>query len=192
MVELHDVHSTAAKEALELYKLSFSSPAEPPDRQIQRLMQKGFYRTLVMYNEEGLVIACAFTLELPSSSVYHVDYFCVRPGMRGGGIGTKFFNSMVEFFKNDAKFSYITLESETRMVPYYLKLKCTDMQVQSDSFGDDKYYLLYFALRPSSDPAPSPSPSSALASSSFADGLAQVVVDVKTALHDAAVFVAVC
>lgn len=25
------------------------------------------------------------TIELPHSNVYHVDYFCVRPGMRGGG-----------------------------------------------------------------------------------------------------------
>eukprot|EP00026_Physarum_polycephalum_P014297 Phypoly_transcript_14795.p1 GENE.Phypoly_transcript_14795~~Phypoly_transcript_14795.p1 ORF type:complete len:158 (+),score=39.64 Phypoly_transcript_14795:408-881(+) len=157
-------------------------------------MQKGFYRTLVMYNEEGLVIACAFTLELPSSSVYHVDYFCVRPGMRGGGIGTKFFNSMVEFFAHDAKYPYITLESATNMIPYYLKLKCTDMHVQSDEFGDDKYYLLYFrlspppSLAPSSESTPAPSP----VPSPFDSNLEKVVVDLKTVLHDAAVFVAVC
>jgi len=175
VVELQDPSCVAAQQALELYRVSFSSPAEPPDSQIEKLMQKGFYRTLVMYNEDGLVIACAFTIELPHSAVYHVDYFCVRPGMRGGGIGTKFFNAMVDFFKGDAKYPYITLESETRMVPYYLKLKCTDMQVPSDSFGDDKYYLLFFRL---GEQLPSPP---------IEEGLDKVVVDLKGVLHLATV-----
>jgi hypothetical protein len=106
------------------------------------------------------------------------------------GIGTKFFNSMVDFFSLDGKYPYVTLESETRMIPYYLKLKCTDMHVQSDSFGDDKYFLLYFHLSPSStsDAVPSPTPTT----TSPLDGLEKVVVDLKTVLHDAAVFVAVC
>jgi len=175
VVELHDLSGVAARQALELYRVSFSSPAEPPDTQIEKLMHKGFYRTLVMYNEEGLVIACAFVVELTHSAVYHVDYFCVRPGMRGGGIGSKFFKSMVEFFKREAKYSYITLESETRMVPYYLKLNCADMHVQSDSFGDDKYYLLHFRLSESAQPI---------------DGLDQVVIDLKGVLHLAAVYIA--
>jgi GNAT superfamily N-acetyltransferase len=192
VVELHDTRGEAAKQALELYRLSFSSPAEPPDDQIERLMHKGFYRTLVMYNEEGLVIACAFTIELPCSSVYHVDYFAVRPGMRGGGIGTKFFNSMVDFFRNEAKYPCITLESETRMVPYYLKLKCTDMQVQSDSFGDDKYFLLCYHLTP---PSPAPNPlhdTTDTSTLSSPTDWEQVVKDLKDTLNNAAVFVAFC
>lgn len=177
MVELCDPNSTACRQALELYRASFSSPAEPPDIQIAKLMQKGFYRTLAMFNDEGLVIACAFAIELPQSDVYHVDYFCVRPGMRGGGIGSKFFNGMVDLFKNEAKYPYITLESETRMVPYYLKLKCVDMKVQSDSFGEDKYYLLFVSLvQECANP--------------IENGLEQVVTDLKGVLHMAAVLVA--
>lgn len=116
-------------------------------------------------------------MELPQSDVYHVDYFCVRPGMRGGGIGSKFFNGMVDFFKSEVKYPYITLESETRMVPYYLKLNCVDMKVQSDSFGEDKYFLLFFRLV---SECPNP----------IEDGLDQVVVDLKGVLHMAAVLVA--
>jgi len=140
-------------------------------------MQKGFYRTLAMFNDDGLVIACAFVVELPQSDVYHVDYFCVRPGMRGGGIGSKFFNGMVDLFKSEAKYPYITLESETRMVPYYLKLKCVDIKVQSDSFGEDKYYLLFFRLVGE-------------CANPIENGLEQVVTDLKGVLHMAAVLVA--
>jgi len=178
VVELIDPSGLAAQQALELYRVSFASPAEPPDVQIERLMQKGFYRTLAMFNDEGLVIACAFVVELPQSDVYHVDYFCVRPGMRGGGIGSKFFNGMVEFFKGEAKYPYITLESETRMVPYYLKLNCVDMHVQSDSFGEDKYYLLFFRLSEGECVNP------------IENSLDKVVVDLKGVLHMAAVLVA--
>ena len=60
MVELIDPDAPAAREALELYRVSFSSPAEPPDTQIDQLMHKGFYRLLVTYNEEGAVLACAY------------------------------------------------------------------------------------------------------------------------------------
>lgn len=73
VAELHDVRGEAAQQALELYRLSFSSPAEPPDNQIARLMHKGFYRTLVMYNEEGLVIACAFVC---ISYLLRISYMC--------------------------------------------------------------------------------------------------------------------
>ena len=60
-------------------------------------------------------------LELFTSGVYHVDYFCVRPGLRGNGVGTKFFQALAEHFRQEGRFSLLTLESETRMVPYYLK-----------------------------------------------------------------------
>lgn len=97
--------------------------------------------------------------------------------MRGGGIGSKFFNGMVDFFKSEAKYPYITLESETRMVPYYLKLKCVDMKVQSDTFGEDKYFLLFFRLvEECADP--------------IENGLDKVVTDLKGVLHMAAVLVA--
>jgi hypothetical protein len=100
---------------------------------------------------------------------------------------------MVEFFTREAKYPYITLESATSMIPYYLKLKCTDMHVQSDSFGDDKYYLLYFHLSSSTPALSSESPSTTSpVPLSFDSGLEKVVVDLKTVLHDAAVFVAVC
>jgi len=92
-------------------------------------------------------MACAFVMELPNSDVYHLDYFCVHPGFRGGGIGSKFFNGMVDFFKQEHKYPFLTLESETNLVPYYTnKLHCIDPHVQSDTFEDHHYYLLYTPL----------------------------------------------
>lgn len=58
--ELLDPDETASRQALELFKVSFSSPAEPPYTHIDHLLHNGFYRLFVMFNEDGLVIACAY------------------------------------------------------------------------------------------------------------------------------------
>jgi len=181
VVELRDPDDPAAREALELYRVSFSSPAEPPYTQIDQLMRRGFYRLLVTFNEEGAVIACAYIIELSNSGVYHLDYFCVKPGSRGGGIGSKFFNGVAAFLKREHNHPYLTLESETSLVPYYLKQHCTDPHVQSDSHEDHKYYLLYLTLT-HDDVAPTKT-------DEFEASLDKVVADLKGTLHLASVFV---
>lgn len=181
MVELIDPGAPAAREALELYRVSFSSPAEPSDTQIDQLMHKGFYRLLVTYNEEGAVLACAYIIELSNSDVYHLDYFCVKPGSRGGGIGAKFFHAVADFLKRERKHPYLTLEAETKLVPYYLKQNCTDPHVQSDSHEEHKYYLLY---KPLDDVAAARDDVAR-----FEGALDKVVADLKGTLHLASVFV---
>lgn len=181
VVELLDPEDPAAREALELYRVSFSSPAEPPYTQIDQLMHKGFYRLLVMFNEEGSVIACAYIIELPNNDVYHLDYFCVKPGSRGGGIGSKFFNGTVDFLKRERRYSYFTLESETQLVGYYHKLHCTDPHVQSDTFGDHTYYLLYMPLDDVTTATDD-------VRTRFEAELDKVVADIKGTLHLAAMF----
>lgn len=146
MVEFSDPGGPAALAALELYRLSFSSPAEPPYTHIDTLTQRGFYRLLGMFDEEGVVVACGYVIELSSSGVYHLDYFCVNPNCRGGGIGTKFFNGAVEFLKRDGKYPFLTLECDTKLVSYYTKLRCVNPRVQSDSYEDHTYYLMYAPL----------------------------------------------
>jgi len=186
-----EVEDGLSGQVLELYNISFGSPAEPPERHIAKLMRCKFYRVFAMVNEEGLVIACAFVLELFKSQVYHVDYFCVRPGLRGNGVGTKFFQALVVVFQQEGRFPFLTLESETRMVPYYLKQCCVDLHVQSDSYEDLKWFLMVKPL--SCDLTPdllssdtfTPSP---LFSSTppMRDVLHGVVVELKNVLADAA------
>jgi len=95
-----------------------------------------------MENEASVVIACAFVLELQSSGVYHLDYFCVHPEYRGNGIGSKFFQGMVDYFKWEGKYPLLTLESETNMIPYYIKQGCLNSSIQSDKYEELTWYLL--------------------------------------------------
>lgn len=185
---------TFSRQVLELYTISFACPAEPPERHIAKLMRCHFYRVFVMVNEEDVVIACAFVLELFESfdlfksGVYHVDYFCVRPGLRGNGVGTKFFQGLAELFRLEGRFPLLTLESETRMIPYYLKQACVDLRVQSDHWEDQTWFLL---VKPLTCDLP---PDLILMDSSVAtqsapdvrDVLRGVVVELKSVLADAA------
>jgi len=95
-----------------------------------------------MENDAGIVIACAFVLELVNSGVYHLDYFCVHPEYRGNGIGSKFFTGMVDCLKSERKYPLLTLESETKMVSYYLRQGCWNLDIQSDHYQDMTWYLL--------------------------------------------------
>jgi len=183
--ELLDADDDFSRQVLELYTLSFACPAEPPERHIAKLMRCHFYRVFVMINEEDVVIACAFVLELFKSGVCHVDYFCVRPGLRGNGVGTKFFQSLAEHIRQENRFSFLTLESETRLIPYYLKQACVDLHVQSDYYEDLKWFLLVKPL--SCDFTPDLVVDGALLSShTLCDVLNGVIVELKNVLADAA------
>jgi len=178
-----DVEDHLSRQVLELYTISFSCPAEPPERHIAKLMRCRFYRVFVMVNEDDVVIACAFVLELSKLGVYHIDYFCVRPGLRGNGVGTKFFQSLAEFFRQEGRFSLLTLESETRMIPYYLKQGCEDLCVQSDCYEDLKWYLLLKVLSCDLDPDLI---SSLTTTPPVCDVLHVVVAELKATLANAA------
>lgn len=195
-----EVEDQLSGQVLELYTISFGSPAEPHERHIAKLMRCHFYRVFVMVNEDGIVIACAFVLELSKSQVYHVDYFCVRPGLRGNGVGTKFFQALADLFQQEGRFPFLTLESETRMVPYYLKQACVDLHIQSDHYEELKWFLLMKPL--SCDLPPDLTESSIFSletadhSSTFSSPLQStmgavlrgVVVELKNVLADAALF----
>jgi len=182
--ELVDAEDHFSRQVLELYTISFACPAEPPERHIAKLMRCHFYRVFVMVNEEDVVIACAFVLELFKSGVYHVDYFCVRPGLRGNGVGTKFFQALAELFKLEGRFPLLTLESETRLVPYYLKQECTDLHVQSDHWEDKKWFLLVKPLT-CDLPPDRVLESFTTAPPSLQDVLHGVVIELKSVLADA-------
>jgi len=95
-----------------------------------------------MENEDGVIIACAFVLELMHSGVYHLDYFCVHPEYRGNGIGSKFFHGMADYFQSEGKYPLLTLESETKMIPYYIRQGCWNLSIQSDKYEEMTWYLL--------------------------------------------------
>jgi len=126
--------------------MSFSCPAEPPERQIAKLMRFHFYRVLTMMDGDGLVVAAAFVLELRNTGVYHVDYLCVRPGLRGNGIGSQFLRAVIDFLQRDGKYDLVTLESETRMIPWYIKHGLLDLSVKSDMYEDLTWFLLTIPL----------------------------------------------
>jgi len=181
--ELVDAENELSRQVLELYTLSFACPAEPPERHIAKLMRCHFYRVFVMCNEDGLVIACAFVLELVGSGVYHVDYFCVRPGLRGNGVGTKFFQALAEHFRREGRCDLLTLESETRMVPYYLKQACIDYGVQSDHYEELKWFLL---VKPLSYELPPDLAGHEAEKHAFVEIMQEVVVELKSTLAHAA------
>jgi len=166
--------------------MSFACPAEPTERHIAKLMRCHFYRVFAMTNEEGLVIACAFVLELIKTGVCHLDYFCVRPGLRGNGVGTKFFHALVELFRAEGNFPFLTLESETRMIPYYLKQACVDLHVESDHYEELKWFLLVKPLICDLPPDIVETERSPSSGSYVRNVLQEVVVDLKSVLADAA------
>jgi len=173
-------------QVLELYTLSFACPAEPTERHIAKLMRCHFYRVFVMTNEEDVVIACAFVLELIKTGVCHLDYFCVRPGLRGNGVGSKFFHALAEQFRAEGNFPFLTLESETRMIPYYLKQACLNLHVQSDHYEELKWFLLVKPLTCDLPPDLSGADCTSTSVASVREVLEGVVVNLKTVLADAA------
>ncbi|GAM20127.1 hypothetical protein SAMD00019534_033020 [Acytostelium subglobosum LB1] len=148
--EVFNAEDDACVQALQLYTLSFLSPYEPSERQIAKLVRSHFYRIIVMEDQNNLVVACAFVIEQHHSNTYHIDYLCVRPGMRGAGYGGKFFQYLMEFFRAERRYPMVTLESETKMVSWYLKQKVLHLHVQSDHVEQDgetlRWWLLMFPL----------------------------------------------
>eukprot|EP01113_Clastostelium_recurvatum_P033907 TRINITY_DN4539_c0_g1_i2.p1 TRINITY_DN4539_c0_g1~~TRINITY_DN4539_c0_g1_i2.p1 ORF type:complete len:167 (-),score=42.96 TRINITY_DN4539_c0_g1_i2:30-530(-) len=109
-------------------------------------MHNHFYRVFYMVDPKGVVVACALVVELAQTSSYHIDYFCVRPGMRGGGLGGRFFQRLVSYLEAESKFTMITLESELKMIPWYIKQGCLDWEVVSDTYGEQTWHLLMVPL----------------------------------------------
>jgi len=138
---------------LELYSSWFHAPVEPSaDRILSRITQR-FYRVLYVMHKTGVVVSCAFIVEHPQTGVYHLDYLCVRPGMCGGGLGSRFFKSIVKILSAESKYDLLTLESDRSLIPWYLKLGCLNLDVESDREGDFKWYLLVHPLGYNSLPA---------------------------------------
>lgn len=131
-------HDKCCQEALLLYSQSFFPPSEPPQSQIHQLVLSHFYRVLVMENENQEVIACALVVELHEFNCYHIDYLCVRADQRGGGIGGKFFKQIADFLRSEQRYQMITLESETKMVGWYLKQGVLHLGIQSDQLEDEE------------------------------------------------------
>eukprot|EP01132_Coremiostelium_polycephalum_P002211 gene2211-2726_t len=137
-------------QALQLYTQSFFPPAEPPERQISQLVRSHFYRVIVMRDEHDEVVACAFLIEMHEFNCYHIDYLCVRPDQRGNGIGGKFFKQLADHLRSEQRYLFITLESETNMVGWYLKQSVLHLNVQSDKLEENgvlrKWWLLVVPL----------------------------------------------
>ncbi|EFA76377.1 C-terminal CASP domain-containing protein [Heterostelium album PN500] len=144
--EVFDPDDEGCIQALQLYALSFLSPYEPSERQIARLVRSHFYRIIVMEDHNKLVVACAFIVEHHEYNTYHIDYLCVRPGMRGAGHGGKFFQQLMTYLRYEQRYPMVTLESETKMVGWYLKLKVLHLNVESDSVEQDGETLRWWLL----------------------------------------------
>ncbi|KAM9991940.1 hypothetical protein ACTFIZ_012601 [Dictyostelium cf. discoideum] len=120
------------KQALEMYGSSFFEPTEPGKNHLHVLCNRGLYRMMVMEDDKGLVLACAFIVEVHAYKSYHMDYLAVRPGIRGGGLGGKFFKQLTTHLRNEQKYLIITFESEPKLVPWYLRMSCLHLNVVSD------------------------------------------------------------
>ncbi|KAN0040909.1 hypothetical protein ACTFIV_003445 [Dictyostelium citrinum] len=120
------------KQALEMYGQSFFEPTEPGKNHLHTLCNRGLYRMMVMEDDKGLVLACAFIVEVHAYKSYHMDYLAVRPGIRGGGLGGKFFKQLTTHLRNEQKYLIITFESEPKLVPWYLRMSCLHLNVVSD------------------------------------------------------------
>ncbi|EGG18413.1 adenylate cyclase domain-containing protein [Cavenderia fasciculata] len=160
--EVKDLGDRGCKEALELYSQSFFTPCEPSERHISQLVQHHFYRVIVMEEEsiaeDGtvssiMVVACAFIIEIDEFRAYHLDYFCVHPSMRGNGVGGKFFHRLQDHLREDKikRYQLVTLESETKMVGWYLKQNAIHLNVESDHLLEDgaelrTWWLLFVPL----------------------------------------------
>ncbi|EGC31593.1 hypothetical protein DICPUDRAFT_156527 [Dictyostelium purpureum] len=134
------------KQALQLYSQSFFEPTEPSVNHIANLARSHFYRILIMEDENQKVLACAFIVEIHEYKCYHIDYLCVRPDSRGGGLGGKFFKQLSNYLRTEQRYLMITLESETKMVGWYLKQSCLHLNVMSDQFTDETGETLYWWL----------------------------------------------
>lgn len=53
-------HDDGFKQALEMYGSSFFEPTEPGKNHLHTLCNRGLYRMMVMEDDKGLVLACAF------------------------------------------------------------------------------------------------------------------------------------
>eukprot|EP01112_Ceratiomyxa_fruticulosa_P012715 TRINITY_DN3536_c0_g1_i5.p1 TRINITY_DN3536_c0_g1~~TRINITY_DN3536_c0_g1_i5.p1 ORF type:complete len:174 (+),score=28.31 TRINITY_DN3536_c0_g1_i5:1021-1542(+) len=131
---------------MELFSVSFPPPIEPPVMQIASRVSNGFYRVLYMALSDGTVIAMALIVDLKKTGAFHLDYFCVRPGLRGGGIGSLFFKEVVQYLAKERKYSMLTLEAKKELTTWYTRQGCFNFEVQSDEFGAFKWYMLMIPL----------------------------------------------
>ncbi|KAN0040502.1 hypothetical protein ACTA71_008839 [Dictyostelium dimigraforme] len=138
------------KQALEMYGQSFFEPTEPGKNHLHTLCNKGLYRMMVMEDDKGLVLACAFIVEVHAYKSYHMDYLAVRPGIRGGGLGGKFFKQLTTHLRNEQKYLIITFESEPKLVPWYLRMSCLHLNVISDqvTYEDGKTEFWWLLVVP--------------------------------------------
>lgn len=156
------------KETLEMYTSTFLGKDEFTSNEITVMMKLGIYRLFILYQHDlplingqpRSVAAYMFVANYRRQKVYHIEYFAVSPSLRGKGIGSVMFHSIVNLLEIEAKRNdftvMLTLECEQHLLSFYSRLGMLNSQLKPNDWkvmhgGKEQVISYYYMIKPLND-----------------------------------------
>jgi len=116
-----------------LFASTFHGEVDPIVATVNEFVQSGKYQILALVDKsDRSVIGGAILGDIRGvhQDVVILEYFFVNPEKRGKGIGTKWFNTLLDYLKEHTTYKYMILECVESLIGFYSRLGAVDTAIQ--------------------------------------------------------------
>lgn len=112
-----------------LFASTFHGEVDPTVATVNEFVQSGKYKILALVDrQDNSVVGGAILGDITGihKDVVILEYFFVNPEKRGKGIGSKWFNTLVGYLKDNTTYKYMILECVENLIGFYNRLGAVD------------------------------------------------------------------
>jgi len=112
-----------------LFASTFHGEVDPCVATVTEYVQSGKYKILALVDkQDNSVIGGAILGNITGVhlDVVILEYFFVNPLKRGKGIGSKWFNTLTDYLKENTTYKYMILECVENLIGFYARLGAVD------------------------------------------------------------------
>jgi GNAT superfamily N-acetyltransferase len=112
-----------------LFASTFHGEVDPSVATVSEFVQSGKYQILALVDKsDRSVIGGAILGDIRGvhNDVVILEYFFVNPEKRGKGIGSKWFNTLLDYLKEHTTYKYMILECVESLIGFYTRLGAVD------------------------------------------------------------------
>jgi GNAT superfamily N-acetyltransferase len=157
LVRIENPKSNLFKHALEVYAQTFTNDADTPVERVREYVRERRYFILALpdLEDENKIVACAILAEvmIPRGDCVVLEYLFVDPERSGKGVGTKFFEQLLEYLRINTSYRFMMLECIKRLVKWYERMGAVDTGISRQHCFKclSKYYANGMLIDPANE-----------------------------------------
>jgi len=132
VVLITDISSELYLLTTSLFASTFHGEVDPTVDTVSEYVKTGKYQILAYVDKQDKsVIGGAILGDIRGAhkDVVILEYFFVNPQKRGKGVGSKWFNILVDYLKEKTAYKYMVLECVESLIGFYTRLGAEETQV---------------------------------------------------------------